>query len=174
MKISDINRELYRDDIARIEEEIIIFRNMLRRKIIDNDGVYFDAYKDEIRIKSSYYYYPDKIDIGYEAKLRSVSEVNILIDNIVKKLREKYCVDFKYKKIRIFPKIDIDYMFDLAPATMVIAIIIAFAGGLIYEYSKYDTLGIIIFQISILILLIYVIGLPLYMLIYNIYKRWLS
>lgn len=172
MKISDINRELYRDDIARIEEELVIFRNMLRRAIIKDKGrILFKAYKSEVMINGKYYCYPDKISFGCEIELNKVSDVNKLMEDIVIKLRNKYCVDFKYKKIRIYPKMkqeDIIFLSFIIICSSIIACFIA----LIVSSSYNDEIYICItFKICISVLVIYLGGATIYC---SIYERWLS
>ena len=171
MKISDINRELYRDDIARVKKEIVMFRNMLKKEIIKEDGVYFSAYKDEVRIKVSYYYYPDKISIDSEIKLDNVSDVNILMDNIIAKLRDKYCVDFKYKKIRIYPKFKYSDIIDSIPYILLIGVIGFIICSPIIIFA-FDVKYFSYFAYSLIMLWgLYFVLMTAYCFIY---KRWLS
>lgn len=171
MKISDINRELYRDDIARVEKEIDMFQNMLRKAIINNKKIYLRAYKDYLNMDGNDYNYPDKIDIDYYGRLRNISDVNILMNNIVSKLREKYGVDFKYKKIRIYPKMRYRDLFELLPIIPVGGIITLVLSFIVEVIIGRDCVLNIFMSIYFILIILFFTVCIMYCFIY---KRWLS
>lgn len=165
MKISDINRELYKDDIIRIEKELDYICKEIKRQIIKrNNRINIDVREEYLYLNVGRVYYPDGIKIDNPEDLYTTHSINDFIEKIATELSKKYNTEIKYNKIRIYP---------IIPAKIWANITCVLVMIMITLYIVFHPNPIFIEIISVAICTFLIMH-NIYCAYMVIYKRWLS